>query len=84
MTKQNTPKKQSYPGILVKCESGRFIAHYDHRTDIIASGENEREAKKNLKRMYKTVIEFEAEEEKEKEANDLPPNSKTKKFVEKF
>jgi predicted RNase H-like HicB family nuclease len=84
MAKQQSIKKQSYPGILVKCESGRFLAYYEHRSDIMASGENEKDAKKNLKKMYKAVMEFEAKEENEKETNDLPPNTKTKKFVEKF
>ena len=84
MSKQPVVKKQSYPGILVKCESGRYLAYYDHRSDIMASGENEKDAKKNLKKMYKAVMEFEAEEGNENEASDLPPNMKTKKFVEKF
>ncbi|MGC4037036.1 MAG: hypothetical protein QM764_13845 [Chitinophagaceae bacterium] len=84
MAKSQHTKKHSYPGILVKCESGRYLAYYDHRTDIMASGENEKDAKKNLKKMYKSVMEFEEQNGNEKEDNDLPPNVKTKKFVEKF
>lgn len=84
MTKQSTPKKQSYPGILVECKSGRFLAYYEHRSDIMASGENEKDAKKNLKKMYKTVMDFEKDQGIDRESNDLPSDTKTKKFVEKF
>ena len=77
-------KKSPYPGILVECLSGRYLAYYDHRSDIMASGENEKDAKKNLKKMYKAVMEFEAKEENDKQADDLPPNVKSKKFVQMF
>lgn len=39
-------KGELVPGTIVKCESGRFIAFYEHRTDIIANGENEVDAKR--------------------------------------
>lgn len=84
MAKPNSSKKHSYPGILVKCESGRYVAYYDHRTDIIANGENEREAKKNLKKMYKAVMEFEADEAADNKTAEIISTEKTKKFVEKF
>ncbi len=42
-------KGELVPGTIVKCDSGRFIAFYEHRTDIIANGENELDAKKILK-----------------------------------
>lgn len=83
MGNSNSGKKHTYPGILVKCESGRFLAYFEHRTDITASGENEKDAKKNLKRMYKAVMEFEAEQEKESGPSHLPPNVETKRFLEK-
>lgn len=83
MAKQPNVKKQSYPGILVECKSGRFLAYYEHRTDIMASGENAKDAKKNLKKMYKTVMEFEAQEGIDRDSSDLPPKVKTTKFVEK-
>ena len=77
-------KKQAYPGILIECKSGVFLAYYDHRTDIMASGINEREAKKNLKKMYKAVMDYEKQEGIDRDSIDLPPDTKTKKFVEKF
>ncbi|MBI1783476.1 MAG: hypothetical protein HYR66_19240 [Sphingobacteriales bacterium] len=77
-------KKQKYPGITFKTQAGRYIAFYDHRTDIVASGENEREALKNLKEMYKVVMEHEEEEESEKPTLKLPNNVVPKKFVAKF
>ncbi len=45
--------------IIVKCKSGRFLAYYEHRDDIISSGDNERDAKNNLKIMYNDVMHFE-------------------------
>ncbi len=76
-------KSELMPGTLVKCESGRFIAFYEHRTDIIANGDNEVEAKKNLRTMYKIVIKHE-NAESEKPSLELPSNYKTKKFTEKL
>lgn len=75
-------KKAETPGILVKCESGRYIAFYDHRTDIIANGENEKDAKDNLRKMYKIVIEAEEEEEKVKNSIALPNNFRVKHFTD--
>ena len=77
-------KKKLFPGIMVECKSGRFLAYYEHRDDIMASGENEPDAKKNLKKMYKTVMGYEKKEGIEREADVLPSDTKTKKFVEKF
>lgn len=87
MPKRIIPKKKykNYPGLTVECKSGRYLAFYDHRTDIIAHGENEVEAKKNLKKMYDVVMAYEKKEEEEK--NDepkLPSSFKTKRFTEKF
>jgi len=84
MVKSKGQKKQSYPGILVECKSGRYLAYYEHRSDIMASGENESDAKKNLKKMYKAVMKYEANEGIDRDTSDLPPNTKTKKFVEKI
>jgi predicted RNase H-like HicB family nuclease len=80
----STPKKNKYPGITFKTESGRYIAFYEHRTDIIASGENEKDVVKNLKKMYKTVIEHEEDQENEKPPLKLPKHAIPKKFVEKL
>lgn len=80
-------KKRNYelmPGTLVKCESGRYIAYYEHRTDIIANGENERDAKKNLKKMYIEIIQMEEAEAESEPPLKLPPYTETKKFKEKL
>ena len=80
-------KKRRYknaPGLTIECKSGRFLAFYDHRTDIIAHGDNEVEAKKNLKKMYADVMKFEKEEEEKKEEPGLPAGLKTKRFTEKL
>jgi hypothetical protein len=45
--------------IYIKCASGRYLAFYAHRNDIIANGDNKVEAKKNLMEMYATVIAYE-------------------------
>jgi predicted RNase H-like HicB family nuclease len=76
-------KTSVVPGTIIECNSGRFVAYYEHRTDIIASGENERQAKKNLKEMYASVIEYEEESEK-KTSIVLPDNFKTHTFKEKI
>jgi len=83
MLKAGKKKYNLLPGTLLKCESGRYIAFYEHRTDIIANGENATDAKKNLKKMYKIVSDF---EEKEAETNTvkLPPHTQRKTFQEKF
>lgn len=75
-------KKAELPGILVKCESGRYIAFYEHRTDIIANGENEKDAKDNLREMYNIVIAAEDAEEKAKNSIALPDNFRVKHFTD--
>ena len=42
-----------------KCQSDRCLAYYNHRENIVASGENEDDAKENLEKMYEAVIQFE-------------------------
>ena len=76
-------KKELVPGTLVKCESGRWIAFYEHRTDIIANGENEKDAKANLKKMYAIVKKHEGEE-LEKSAVKLPDNFTATHFTEQL
>ncbi|HUZ59357.1 MAG TPA: hypothetical protein VMU83_11295 [Hanamia sp.] len=76
-------KNELVPGTLIKCESGRFIAFYEHRTDIIANGDNEVEAKKNLRIMYKIVTKHE-NATSEKPSLELPKNYKTIKFTDKL
>lgn len=72
------------PGTTIECESGRFLAYYDTRSDIIASGESEREAKANLKKLYQIVLKHEKEEEGQPlQEDNLPADFKTRKFTEK-
>ncbi len=80
-------KKRRYknvPGTIVQCQSGRYLAFYEHRTDIVANGDNEVQAKKILKKMYETVLKHEKKEE-EKSGKSNPLHSfKTKQFSEKL
>lgn len=76
---------KNVPGTFIECQSGRYIAFYETRPDIIASGDNEIEARKNLKELYKMVLKHEKEEaEEDKDDMELLKNFKTKKFVEKL
>jgi predicted RNase H-like HicB family nuclease len=83
MAESKHKKHEIVPGTIVKCQSGRYIAYYEHRTDIIANGDNEKDAKKNLKKMYKIVRDHE-ESESETPPMILPPDTKTKSFSEKL
>ncbi len=76
-------KTELVPGTIVKCESGRFIAFYEHRTDIIANGDNEVAAKKNLRIMYEIIKKHE-KYEAEKPSLSLPSSYNSKKFTEKL
>ncbi len=80
---QQKKEKFEVPGTIVKCQSGRFLAFYEHRTDIVASGENETDAKKNLKKMFGIVKKHE-EAEQEKKTVVLPKSYQTKEFKEKL
>ena len=82
--KVKTIKKNVFPGVIVECKSGRFLAYYEHRDDIMASGENEPDAKKNLKKMYKAVMGYEKKEGIDREPDVFPADTKTKKFLQKF
>lgn len=84
MAKYIKNKGELAPGILIECKSGRYLAFYEHRTDIIANGENKREAKKNLKEMYKAVLDFEQEEAEKIASIKLPSEFKTSQFTEKL
>ena len=79
-------KYKNIPGLTVECKSGRFLAFYDHRTDIVASGDNEVEAKKNLKKMYGIVMKHEKDEEEKNEQSEseLISSFNTKRFKEKL
>ena len=46
--------------VLKQCESGGWIGWPKDREDIIASGDTKEECAYNLKEMYVTVIEYEA------------------------
>jgi predicted RNase H-like HicB family nuclease len=82
--KKRYKKITSIPGIIVECKSGWFVAYYEHRTDIIANGENEREVKKNLKEMYEDLIRFEEEEAEKKTSATLPKGLKTRHFTQRL
>lgn len=45
-----------------KCESGRYLAYYEHRDDILANGDTEIEAKDNLVTLYASVVDYEVAE----------------------
>jgi len=45
-----------------ECKSGRYLAYYLYRPDIIANGETKQESEDNLKSLYKSVIDFEKSE----------------------
>lgn len=76
-------KSELIPGTVIECKSGRFLAFYEHRTDIIANGENERDAKKNLKKMYETIKKYE-QQKAAKNVLVIPKTFKTKSFTEKL
>lgn len=85
--KQGIAKKSKgelIPGTIIECKSGRYIAFYEHRTDIIANGENEKDAKKNLKKMYSIVIKHEEKKKAIQNTLVLPKSFKTKSFTEKL
>ena len=88
MTYRNHPRKKQnkeIPGIIIQCKSGRFVAYYDHRTDIIANGNNEVEAKENLKELYQLAMEYEKKDEEGKITDlSIPKGFKKKKFVQKI
>jgi len=78
------PKKRKdelMPGTLISCDSGMYIAFYEHRTDIIAHGENEMDAINNLRKMYKIVMKHEPAQKEDHEIS-LPPDAKTKQFFD--
>ena len=77
-------KITSIPGVIIECKSGWFVAYYEHRTDIIANGENEREVKKNLKEMYEAIIQLEEEEAEKKTSVKLPKDFKTRHFTQRL
>ena len=70
-------KGELMPPTIVECKSGSYLAYYEHRTDIIANGENEKEAKKNLKNLYAMVQEHEADPSFKQTAN-LPSSFKAR------
>jgi hypothetical protein len=76
-------KSSIFSGISIECESGDYLAFYDHRSDIIANGDNEGDAKRNLKRMYKLVKKLGDVKESYSSIN-LPADFKIRKFEEHF
>ncbi len=79
MLRKAKKEKFNVPGTIVECQSGTFLAFYEHRTDIIANGESAIEAKKNLKKMFEVVREHEKMEEKQV-TDEIPPPVKYTKF----
>lgn len=80
-------KGELVPGTLIKCKSGRYMAFYEHRTDIIANGENAVDARKNLRELYETVIAHETEEGLTHEDDDtliVPEHFSKTSFREKL
>lgn len=47
------------PAKITKCQSGRFLANYEDRDDVIANGDTESEAIENLGTLYESVIKHE-------------------------
>lgn len=86
MAKSRITKRRfkTIPGTIIECKSGTYIAFYETRTDIIAHGDSEIEAKANLKSLYATVIKHEKEEQEGKPEAGLPKTFVTKKFTEKI
>ena len=75
---------KKYKGTIVECKSGRYLAYYEHRRDIVANGDNEVEAKKRLNKLYETVMKLEKKEEEKNEERPLPKDFKTKPFTDKI
>lgn len=44
--------------VFQECKSGRWLAWYQNRSDIIANGDTKQEAEDNLKTLYKSVVPF--------------------------
>ena len=83
-SKQPKSKKAALvPGTIIECKSGRFIAYYEHRTDIIANGENEKDAKKNLKKLYEAVMKHEVPKGTDTKSHSSPHSFKAKTFTAK-
>jgi predicted RNase H-like HicB family nuclease len=83
---KRAPKTKKYkliPGILIHCKSGRYLAYYKHRSDILANGDTIKEARKNLREAYEYVIKIEGGD-KPSPPIDLPADFKTSNFTEKF
>lgn len=83
LVKTKSKERFTVPGTVVKCQSGRYLAFYEHRTDIVANGNSEREAKDNLKKLYSIVKKNEEKEQPVKQIK-LPPHTSTKSFSEKL
>lgn len=83
LIKRKAKERFTVPGTVVKCASGRFLAFYEHRTDIIANGDSELEAKKNLKKLYSIVKKNEGKEQPHASFK-LPPHTSIKSFSEKL
>lgn len=81
-------KDELMPGTTIECESGKCLAYYEHRTDIIANGENEKDAIENLRSLYRSVVAYEKKEGVEHEDDDkplaIPPHFIVKSFKDKL
>lgn len=78
-------RSKEVPGILVHCKSGRYLAYYEHRTDIIANGNSDKEAMSNLKVMYAEVMAFENDLEAKRESKPtIPHDAEVSRFRHKL
>lgn len=48
--------------VFLECKSGRWLAYYQKRKDIIANGDTKKEAEDNLKSLYKSAMDYELHE----------------------
>jgi len=83
-TKFTKKEKYTVPGTIVECQSGRYLAYYEHRTDIIANGDSSIEAKKNLKKMFSVIKKFEESENSKVNSEKPPTPFKQSSFTERL
>ena len=81
-------KYDLFSATVILCQEGGFIAFFEHRSDIIANGDTEKQVLKNLKTMYLSVLKDEKDGYTEKPVEDipleLPADWKTKQSIVKI
>lgn len=77
-----------FSATVIFCQSGRFVAFFNERSDIIANGDTEKEVLNNLRKMYRIALQAEKDGIYEKPTVDnpivLPEDWKTKQSVVKI